>query len=50
MEDIGDAGRRMDVPKWELEDLTGSVLYDVFYESTTMLAGRMFSQQRLAAV
>lgn len=27
--------------EWGLEELTGSVLYDVFYESTTMLAGRM---------
>ena len=32
-----------------LEDLTDSVLYDVFYESTTMLAGRMLAQQRLRA-
>lgn len=42
-------GHHMDVPEWGLEDLTGSVLYDVFYESTTMLAGRMLAQQRLAA-
>ena len=36
--------------EWELEDLDGGVLYDVFYESTTMLAGRMLAQRRLAAV
>ena len=36
--------------EWGLEELTGSVLYDVFYESTTMLAGRMLAQRRLAAV
>lgn len=35
--------------EWELEDLDGGVLYDVFYESTTMLAGRMLAQRRLAA-
>ena len=35
--------------EWELEDLDGGVLYDVFYESTTMLAGRMLAQKRLAA-
>ena len=35
--------------EWGLEELTGSVLYDVFYESTTMLAGRMLAQRRLAA-
>lgn len=35
--------------EWGLEELTGSVLYDVFYESTTMLAGRMLAQQRLGA-
>lgn len=29
--------------EWELEDLDGGVLYDVFYESTTMLAGRMLA-------
>ena len=32
--------------EWELEDLDGGVLYDVFYESTTMLAGRMLAQRR----
>ena len=32
-----------------MEDLDGGVLYDVFYESTTMLAGRMLAQRRLAA-
>ena len=31
--------------EWELEDLDGGVLYDVFYESTTMLAGRMLAQR-----
>lgn len=36
--------------EWELENLDGGVLYDVFYESTTMLAGRMLAQRRLAAV
>lgn len=35
--------------EWELEGLDGGVLYDVFYESTTMLAGRMLAQRRLAA-
>lgn len=49
MEDIGNGERHGDVPEWGLEDLTDSVLYDVFYESTTMLAGRMLAQQRLAA-
>ncbi len=49
MEDIRDRERHIDVPEWGLEDLTDSVLYDVFYESTTMLAGRMLAQQRLAA-
>lgn len=34
--------------EWELEDLDGGVLYDVFYESTTMLSGRMLAQRRLA--
>lgn len=49
MEDIGNEERHGDVPEWGLEDLTDSVLYDVFYESTTMLAGRMLAQQRLTA-
>ena len=49
MEGNGNTGRQADVPEWGLEDLTGSVLYDVFYESTTMLAGRMLAQRRLAA-
>ncbi|WP_244609180.1 zeta toxin family protein [Bifidobacterium moukalabense] len=49
MKNDGNAGRHADVPEWGLEDLTGSVLYDVFYESTTMLAGRMLAQQRLGA-
>ncbi|WP_137655257.1 zeta toxin family protein [Bifidobacterium moukalabense] len=49
MEDIRNGERHGDVPEWGLEDLTDSVLYDVFYESTTMLAGRMLAQQRLAA-
>lgn len=49
MEDIRDRERHIDVPEWGLENLTDSVLYDVFYESTTMLAGRMLAQQRLAA-
>lgn len=50
MEGNGNAGRHADILEWELEDLTSSVLYDVFYESTTMLAGRMLAQQRLSAV
>ena len=50
MEGNGNAVRHADVPEWGLEDLEGSVLYDVFYESTTMLAGRMLAQQRLAVV
>lgn len=49
MEGNGNAGRHADVPEWGLEDLTGSVLYDVFYESTTMLSGRMLAQQRFGA-
>ena len=36
--------------EWELEDLDGGVLYDVFYESTTMLAGRMLAQRRQRSV
>lgn len=49
MEVNGNAEHHANIPEWGLEDLTGSVLYDVFYESTTMLAGRMLAQQRLAA-
>ena len=49
MEVNGNAEHHANIPEWVLEDLTGSVLYDVFYESTTMLAGRMLAQQRLAA-
>ena len=49
MEVNGNAEHHANIPEWGLEDLTGSVLYDAFYESTTMLAGRMLAQQRLAA-